>query len=128
MKMAYEKNMLRMRKTKSTNSTLRNTLESIMRNSSSDFWMKVARELSKPSRHFKPVNISKIARLTKENDYVLVPGKVLSMGELPHKIRIAAFRLSGNALNKLKASNAEIMSINELARKNPEGKNIKIIV
>ena len=42
-------------------------------------WKDIAERLEKPRRNYATVNISKINRYTKENDTVLVPGKVLSL-------------------------------------------------
>ena len=51
----------------------------------------------------KVVNIKKIAAYSKEGDSVLVPGKVLGIGSIPHKITLysfSIFRVSCHADNK----------------------------
>ena len=55
------------------------------------FWLAVANLLLKPRRKKVAVNLTKINKLTKANDSVIVPGKVLSSGELEHNVTIAAF-------------------------------------
>ena len=90
-------------------------------------WKRVAEDLNKPTRGIRVVNLSSINRNTKENDVIVVPGKVLGTGELEHKLSIAAWKFSEQSLEKIKKAGASVMSIEELIKKNPEGKNIKII-
>jgi large subunit ribosomal protein L18e len=58
---------------------------------------------------------------------VIVPGKILATGNLNHALTIAAFGASGKAEEKLRAVKAKYLSIPELVKKNPTGKNVKII-
>ena len=51
-------------------------------------------------------------------DMVVVPGKVLSEGELNHKITLVAFNISEGARKKLHGK-ADLMSFDELAKKVP---------
>ena len=90
-------------------------------------WKKVADDLNIPTRQRKIVNLSKINRFTAENEVVVVPGKVLSSGELGHKLIIAAFRFSASSIEKMKKSGSSAMSISELMKKNPSGKGVRII-
>ncbi len=89
-------------------------------------WKKIARELEKPTRLRREVNIFKIDKYAREGEIIVVPGKVLGVGELSKKVTVAAFRFSENAKKKI-LSNGEIISISDLIKKNPKGKNIRII-
>ena len=89
-------------------------------------WKRIAYELEKPTRKRREVNISRINKYTKEGETALVPGKVLSMGELDKKITISGWKFSRSAEEKInKIGNA--ITINELMKKNPEGKKVRII-
>ncbi len=90
----------------------------------SNFWKRIATELEKPTRRMREVNIEKLNKYTKSNEIIFVPGKVLSIGELDHKITIAAFAYTESAKEKLKEG---IISIHDLMKKDPKGKKIKII-
>ena len=90
----------------------------------SKFWKRISNELQKSTRRTREVSIAKLNKYTKQNEIILVPGKVLSDGELTHKITIAAFSFSTVAKNKLKD---HIISIHELLKKDPKGKKIRII-
>lgn len=92
-----------------------------------NIWKKIATELEKPRRNKRPVNLSKINKYAKENDIVLVPGKVLASGDLSMKLVISSFAISSSALEKIRNASCTYMTIPELVNKNPSGKNIRII-
>ena len=90
-------------------------------------WVYLAYLLAKPKRKQASVNIFKINKFSEEKDIVIIPGKVLSQGEINHKITIAAFSFSDIALKKLKQGKCEIKSIKELASGDKDVK-FKIII
>jgi len=59
---------------------------------------------------------------------VLIPGKVLGTGNIDKKVKIIALYYSESAREKLKKSKIEALHIDEEMKKNPEAKNIKILV
>ncbi len=79
---------------------------------------------SKPSRQRPSVNIYKINSNTNESDAVIVPGKVLSIGSMDHKVSIAAMEFSDSALKELKRANCNIVPLGEAIK----AKNAKIII
>ena len=89
------------------------------------FGKRVHKELKKPSKNRRTVNLFKINQHAKDGDIVFVPGKVLSMGEIEKKITIVAFDYSEAALKKLKK--VKLMDIEELMKKNPKAKGVRII-
>lgn len=94
----------------------------------SRFWKRIAEEFLRPKRKTRVVNISKINRLTKYRDKIIVPGKVLGDGEIDHSITLAAFKFSRKAIEKIISANGKILTIEEMIKKNPMGKGVKIIV
>jgi large subunit ribosomal protein L18e len=89
-------------------------------------WKRIAAELEKPTRNKRVVNLSKLNRVTKEGDLIIVPGKVLSAGELNHNLTVSAYNFSESAKQKI-SKNGKILSIKELMKQNPKAKGIKII-
>ena len=83
--------------------------------------------MEKPTRKRRIVNLSKINRYTKENDIIVVPGKVLGSGNLEHKVTIAAYKFSNSAKEKIKKAGAKMIPLLELSNESPKGKRIKII-
>lgn len=89
-------------------------------------WITLANLLVRPKRKAVSVNILKINKLTKANDTVVIPGKILSEGTLNHNLTIAAFKFSASAKQAL--SKSKLITIEELLKQNPQGKGVKIII
>lgn len=90
-------------------------------------WKRIAYDLEFPTRQRRIVNLYKLSKYTKENEAVIVPGKVLGTGVLDHKVDVAAFSFSGSAREKITKANGSCLSIQELLQKNPKGSNVRII-
>lgn len=89
-------------------------------------WKKVSKKLSGPRRNQVEANLYRINKKTKNNDVIVVPGKILGLGELDHKLTIACLTFSKSAKNKIEASGSKLISIEELLEQNPKGENIKV--
>ena len=107
-----------------TNPELIKTIIAAKKNNS---WFEIAEILSSPRRKRIDMNIEKINQETKEGERVIVPGKVLSLGEIDKKIEVVALNFSDNAKEKLLKSGCKISRILEEIKKNPEAKKIKIL-
>ena len=90
-------------------------------------WKRIARELERPTRIRRKVNLYKIEKNVRDGETALVPGKVLSLGNLSRKLTIAAYSFSDNALEKIKEAGAKAISINQLIKENPKGKKVRIM-
>jgi len=71
--------------------------------------------------------LSRLNRFTKENETVVVPGKVLGAGSMGHSLVIAALSFSDTAKQQIENAKGKCISIAELLKQNPKGKDIKII-
>ncbi|MBR9683278.1 50S ribosomal protein L18e [Candidatus Woesearchaeota archaeon] len=89
-------------------------------------WRRLASDLKKPSRQRRTVNIYKINKWSREGETVVVPGKVLNLGELSKKVDVAAFSFSDAAKEKI-SKVGKVMDIQELMETNPEGKKVRIL-
>ena len=90
-------------------------------------WKRIAKDLEKPSRKRRFVNLNKLNNVTTEGDVVIIPGKVLGDGEIQKNLTVIAYQFSNSAIEKLTNSKSKIMNISELMNKNPKGQKIKII-
>jgi large subunit ribosomal protein L18e len=90
-------------------------------------WKDVALRLQKSSKNWPAVTLKRIDKYVNEKETALVPGKVLSTGELTKKIPVAAWNFSDKAKQKITDAGGSTMTIEELLKKNPEGKNIRIV-
>ena len=73
------------------------------------------------------LNLTDINDGSKEGDTVVVPGKVLSQGEINKKIKVVAFGFSKKAREKLMKSKSDPTAISEEIKKNPDAKGVKIL-
>ncbi len=92
-----------------------------------NIWNKIASDLKRPTRKRRIVNLSKINLYSKENETIIVPGKVLGSGILDHKLTISAYQFSNSAKEKLTKAGAKIIPLNELIKESPKGKRIRIL-
>ncbi len=90
-------------------------------------WNEVAAILSGPRNKKIGINLNRINDEVKEGDIIVVPGKVLSQGEITKKIKIAALNFSEKAREKILKAKGEISDISEEIKKNPEAKKVKIL-
>ncbi len=91
-------------------------------------WKRVAELLARPARQRAAVNVGKIGRYTKAGDIIVVPGKVLGSGTMPHKVTVAALNASATARSAIVGAGGSLISIDELMTKVPKGKGISIVV
>jgi len=97
------------------------------RENNASIWRRVAEMLSKSKRRRIVVNVSRISRYTRENDEIVVPGKVLGAGLIDHPVKVAAFAFSDSARSKIEKAKGKCLTIPELVEMNPKGSNVKII-
>lgn len=119
------------KRTGPTNPYLRSLAEELKTKSrelQAPVWKAVAEKLSKPTRQRVEVNIADIERNASAGETVLVPGVVLSNGVLTKRVNVAAWKFSPNAAQKIKQVSGEILTIEELLKKNPKGTNVRIMV
>ena len=88
---------------------------------------RIAIDLEKPTRSRRAVNLSRINRYTKENELIVVPGKVLGSGDLDHSLTIAAYQFSSSALDKINTSKSKAITITDLMKGEVKGKKVRII-
>ena len=90
-------------------------------------WAKLAEYALKPSAARRDLNLNRIDQLTKENDIVVFPGKVLGTGNISHKITLFSFSISNSAANKIIESGGKLISHSELIEQNPTGKGVVLL-
>jgi len=90
-------------------------------------WREVAAILSGPRRNFVNLNLGEIDNQAKDGEIIVVPGKVLSQGEITKKTKIIALNFSEKAKEKLEKAKILFSGISEEIKKNPDGENIKVL-
>lgn len=102
-------------------------IETIIAAKKKDKWLEVAGILSGPRRKAASLNLDEINENSKDGETIVIPGKVLSQGEINKKIKIVARGFSEKAKEKLLKSKTAHSNITEEIKKNPEAKNIRIL-
>ena len=118
------------KRTGPTNPLLKDLIHELRKRSneqSVNLWRRIASDLERPTRQRRIVNLSRIDRYTKENETIVVPGKVLGTGFLGHKLTISAYQFSDQAKQKIMETGSKIIPLAELSKEKPDGKRIKIL-
>lgn len=118
-----------MKRTGPTNEHLQELISLLKKESAlqkADLWNRIALDLELPTRKRRVVNVSRINRFTKDNETVIVPGKVLGSGNLDHKVNVAALSFSSDAKNQIEQK-GKCLTIQELLKNNPKGKDVRIL-
>ena len=111
------------------NTQLQSTIKELKKASienEAGIWKRIAEDLERPTRIKRVVNVYSIDKNSKDGEVVIVPGKVLGTGELSKKVTVAAYSFSDGAFDKIKAK-GECVTILDLVKKNPKGKNVRIL-
>ncbi len=69
--------------------------------SKSALWKDLAKRFESPRQNWAEINIKRLNWLTKKDETIVVPGKVLALGELDHKVDVYVFSASDNVKAKI---------------------------
>ena len=116
-----------MRKTNPELKSLIRDLKIKAKEEKAPIWKDIAERLERPNRLYPRLNLSKIERYAKDDEFIIVPGKVLGAGMLKKKVRVAAWRISEKAREKIEQAGGKVMDIREAMSENPKGSNIRIM-
>ena len=101
-------------------------LKSTSREADADVWRDVADRLEKPRRTHAEVNLGRIERYAREEETVVVPGKVLGSGALQKNVTVAAVNFSSSAETKIEQV-GEPVSLEQALEENPNGSDVRVI-
>jgi large subunit ribosomal protein L18e len=115
------------KRTGPTNPLLKSAI-SLFKKERVGIWQDVAEKLERPTRSRIEVNVSEINRHAKDGETIIVPGVVLSAGNISKKVNVAAWRFSASAKNKIKEAGGKTMTIEQAQKENPKGTNLRLMV
>ncbi|MEK6849546.1 MAG: 50S ribosomal protein L18e [Nanoarchaeota archaeon] len=119
-----------MKRTGASNENLVQLIQELRKHaalSKAGLWSRIADDLCKPTRVRRAVNVSNLNRFTAANEIVVVPGKVLGSGAVDHVVTVAAFAFSDGARQRITDAKGKTLTIQELLKLHPQGKNVRII-
>jgi large subunit ribosomal protein L18e len=102
-------------------------LKSKSREFDAPVWMALAKMLERSKHRRCAVNLSQINKYTEDGETVTVPGKVLGVGTLNHKVSVTAFSFSKITRKKIEVAGGECLTFPDLIEKNPKGAKVRII-
>ena len=82
-------------------------------------WKAIARGLNRPRRVRYEADLKRLERFAKPKETIVVPGVVLSRGELKKPLTLAALRFTPRAREKIEKAGGKCLSIQELMEKRP---------
>ncbi|MBS3094134.1 50S ribosomal protein L18e [Candidatus Pacearchaeota archaeon] len=110
--------------TRKTNPVL---VETIILAKKNPAWKRIAEVISSPRKQKREKNLDEISKSSKEGEGIIIPGKVLSQGELNKKLKIVALTFSEAAREKILNHKGEAITIFDEIKKNPEAKNLRVL-
>ena len=102
-------------------------VETINLSKKNEAWLEISSVLSGTRKNKISLNLGEIDKKSEQSKIVVIPGKILSAGEINSKIKIVAFSFSEQAKEKILKSGGTFNTILEEIKLNPEGKGIKIL-
>ncbi|MCL4375624.1 50S ribosomal protein L18e [Candidatus Marsarchaeota archaeon] len=85
---------------------------------------RIAKFAAKPKRSRVSINLNRLDKYASASDNIIVPGKVLGLGNVTKSFNISALDYSSEAAKKLAESKCKMVSIKEMAGK----PDIKLII
>ena len=92
-----------------------------------DGWLEIAGILSGPRGKRIDMNLEEINKKIENEETIVIPGKILSQGEINKKVKVIALSFSEKAKEKLLKAKCEVSSILEEIKKNPQAKDVRIL-
>jgi len=103
------------------------TLRRAFKKNKAPIWRLLENELSGPRSNRREVNVGELANVTKNNEVVIVPGKVLGTGAIGHRLTVCTFSISEIAARKIIGSGGKIITLDDLVQNHPDGTGVRII-
>lgn len=103
------------------------SLRNAFKRNKAPIWRALQEELTSPRANRREINVRRLAEITKADEVVVIPGKVLGAGSLGHKLTVCAFSISETAATKIIESGGKVVTFDDLIYKHPEGKGVRII-
>ncbi|MBU3896725.1 MAG: 50S ribosomal protein L18e [Nanoarchaeota archaeon] len=117
-----------MKRTGPTNPVTKKIIEDLVSDGhkeKSKIKLDIAETLSKPRRQKIEVNLSQLQRVCKENETIVVPGKVLSYGILTKPLNVVALSFSKEAEKKIMEVGGKTLPLAEIVKTDMKG--VKLI-
>jgi large subunit ribosomal protein L18e len=104
------------------------SLEKTGRKTKINLWKDLAERINKPTRQNVVVNVNKLDLMAKKNKgkILVVPGKILSVGDLEEKAKIVAVSASDTAIAKINV-NGEFIFLKDFVDEKTKVSNVVMV-
>lgn len=104
------------------------SLEKTSRKTKKRFWKNIAEIINKPTRNKININLSKLDEMGEKfkGKTIVVPGKILSNGEIKNKIKVIAIEASEKAKEKVN-SKGELILLKDFISEKVNVKDLVIV-
>ena len=92
--------------------------------SKAGLWGALAKQLESPGQNWAELNLSRLSRVTKKGETIVVPGKVLGTGALSHSLNIYSLSASKAAEARISKAGGSYGKIEALLEKGAKGVRI----
>ncbi|PIT85534.1 50S ribosomal protein L18e [Candidatus Micrarchaeota archaeon CG10_big_fil_rev_8_21_14_0_10_59_7] len=96
-------------------------------NKKKGLWRKVSEILCSSRRRRPEMNVGRLAKVTKAGDIAVLPGKLLSGGEIGHAVTIGCMGASASAKTKVEAAKGKVVALPVLFEKHADGKGVRLL-
>ena len=103
------------------------TLRNAYKKSKAPIWRSLEGELAGPRKNRREINLGTLSQITKQNDVVVIAGKVLGNGQMDHRLSVCAFSFSESAAKKIVGAGGQVLFFQDLVQKYPDGKGVRVI-
>ena len=103
------------------------SLHNAFKKNKAPIWRALQEELRGPRANRREINVRRLAAITKADEVIIVPGKVLGTGNLGHKLTVCALSISQTAAGKIIESGGKVVTFDDLISQHPDGKGVRII-
>jgi len=103
------------------------TFRAAFKKNKAPIWRALEEELAGSRANRREINVRRLSNVTKTGEVVVVPGKILGTGNLGHKLTVCAFSISEIAAKKVIESGGKVVTFEDLIKKHPDGKGVRII-
>lgn len=90
-------------------------------------WRALEKELAGSRANRREVNVGRLGNITKPGEILVVPGKILGNGAIGHKLTVCGLSISEGAAKKIIDAGGRVITFEELIKKHPHGKGVRII-
>ncbi|VVB68402.1 50S ribosomal protein L18e [Candidatus Norongarragalina meridionalis] len=96
-------------------------------NKKKGLWRKVSQIICASRRRRPEMNVGRLAKVTKAGDVAVLPGKLLSGGEIRHAVTIGCMGASAAAKKKIEAAKGKVLKLEEMFVKHADGKGVRLL-